>query len=142
MKFKPMTEQAEWEWVYERSFPIYCIDTQGIVAYDERGIQAVVVADSFTQSSCCVHFAIDNPMAIKHGLFHEVSRHLFNVCGRHSLIGLVPSNNDRAIALDLHIGFVEVGRVPDGQAEGVDTVILQLTRENAARWLEPLKEAA
>jgi hypothetical protein len=133
--FKPLTKQDEWLWVKKRAKPIQCEDSQGIVAYDEKGqIRACCIADSFTVDGCNVHFAIDSAIVIKYGFFHEVSHHLFNTCGRKRIFGLVPASNAKALKLDMHMGFTEVSRVPNGFAEGVDYVVLMMDRDN--RWLK------
>ena len=142
MKFKPLEKQDEWNWIRDRAKVIFCEDSQGIVCYDYRGIQAMAAFDSFTVDACSVHFAIDNPFAIKHGFIHEIARHLFLQCGRKRIFGLVPSNNAKALKLDKHIGMVEVARIPDALAEGVDYVVLRMNREDC-KWLpQELRKAA
>lgn len=141
--FLPLTKVQEWEWVRERAYPIRCEDTQGIVAYDENGsIQACVVLDSFTVDACSAHIAIDNPFVIRHGFLHEVARHVFIACNRKRLFGLVPANNEKALKLDLHMGFEEVARIPDAYASGVDYIVIRMERQNC-RWLpQEVREAA
>ncbi len=140
--FLPMTRDDEWDWIKTRASLIRCDDSQGIVAYDEQGfIAAACVADSFTPDSCNVHFAIDRPLVIKYGFLHEIARHLFITCGRKRIFGLVPANNQKALKLDVHIGFREVCRVPDGFAEGVDYVVLRMDRDTSP-WLAQLRRAA
>lgn len=126
----------------ERTHVIACEDSQGIVAADRGGnILAVCVADSFTPDSCNVHMAIDDPFVIKHGFLHEIGTHLFDVCGRSHIFGLVPANNDRALKFDKHIGFEEVVRIPDGVRTGVDYVVLRMNKEDC-RWIREKREAA
>ena len=134
IRFKPLTEKFEWEWIWERAHPLACKDTQGIVAYDERGVQAVCVADSFTIDACSVHFAIDSPFVIRAGFFNEVARHLFVQCGRERIFGLLPADNEKAIKLDLHMGFREVARIPDAYALGVDYIVVRMDKGDT-RWL-------
>jgi RimJ/RimL family protein N-acetyltransferase len=114
------------------------------VAYDEDGvIQAIAVFDSFTVDACSVHFAIDNPFVIRHGFLHEIARHLFIDCGRERIFGLVPSDNEKALKLDQHIGMEPVARIPDAMKRGVDYVVMRMNKEDC-RWLPKveLKEAA
>ena len=141
--FKPMTEKHEWDWVWERAHPLACKDTQGIVAVNDKGsIQAVAVFDSWTPDACSVHYAIDNPIVIRRGFLNEIARHLFITCGRVRIFGLVPSNNEKALKLDLHIGFKEVARVPHGYSQGVDYIVVCMEKRDC-RWLpEQLREAA
>lgn len=141
--FKPLTKHDEWSWILERAHPICCEDSQGIVAYDDNGdIQAVCVFDSFTTESCSVHFAIGNPFVIKHGFFTEVANHAFHTLGKKRMFGLVPSDNPKALKLDLHIGFHEVARIPDAIRDGVDYIVIRLDKKDC-RWLsEELREVA
>ena len=144
IKFKPMDCELEWQWVDSRAHPMRAADTQGIVAYDDTTgkIAGIVVMDSWTQSGCQAHFAIDNPMCIRRGLFSEVAHHVHVVCGRKYIFGLIPADNDRAYKFDLKMGFKEVARVPDGYAEGVDYIVVRMSREEN-RWLpEELREEA
>ena len=139
--FKALAESEEWDWVRARAHPIACEDSGGVVAYDERGIQAICVWDSFTVDACSVHFAIDNPFVIRAGFFDEVARHLFITCGRDRIFGLVPADNEKALKLDIHMGFEEVARVPEGYAKDVDYVVLRMDKETS-RWLNEEQRAA
>ena len=142
MMFRPLQNQEEWNWVRTRAHCIFCEDSQGIIAYDERGIQAVAVFDSFTVDACNVHFAIHNPFVIRSGFLVQIAIHLFVTCGRNRIFGLVPSTNKKALKLDTHIGMKEVTRVPDALAKGVDYVVLRMNKDEC-RWLpEELREAA
>lgn len=142
MKFFPLELPHEWDWMRRRTHLIACEDSKGIVVYDNNGIAAIAVFDSFTVDGCSVHLAIDNPLAIRHGLFSEVARHAFHACGRKRVFGLVPSNNEKALKLDRHIGFKEVARIPNAVAEGVDYIVMCMEKSEC-RWLpEELREAA
>ena len=141
MKFRAMNAD-DWQWVKEKAHVIQCEDTQGITAYDERGIQAVAAFDSFTVDACNAHIAIDNPLVIRRGFLCEAFRHLFVTCHRNRVFGLVPSNNDKALKFDEHIGMVEVGRIPNALSEGVDYVVMCMTKD-ACRWIpQQMKRAA
>lgn len=142
ISFKPLDRQFEWDWFKERTHVIRCEDTQGIVAFDERGIQGVLVADSFSPDSCNVHMAIDNPHVIRHGFLHEIGRHLFIQCKRNHIFGLVPANNEKALKFDLHIGFKEVCRIPDGVGTGTDYVVLRMDKSECPWIAQPVKEEA
>jgi hypothetical protein len=142
--FKPLTQQAEWDWIRERAWQIQCADSGGVVAYDmdKQTIIAGAVWDSFTIDACNVHIAIDNPMAIRRGFLSEVAMWVYVKLGRKRMFGLVPGNNEKALRFDKHIGFTEVCRIPDAIEEGVDYVVLRMKKEEC-RWLPPeYKEAA
>ena len=142
MKFKALTTPEEWEWIHERAHPIACSDTQGIVAYSDRGILAVAVFDSFTVDACNVHFAIGSPFVIRHGFLAEIARHLFVTCGRDRIFGLVPANNQKALKLDKHIGMKQVAVIPDALAKGVDYIVMRMDKSDC-RWLpEEIRRAA
>jgi RimJ/RimL family protein N-acetyltransferase len=143
MNFRMIETDADWMWFVQRTSVIRCEDTQGIVAHDDRGVQAMCVADSFSTDSCNVHFAIDNPMAIKHGIFTIFADWVFDACGKKRMFGLVPDNNEAAIRLDKKIGFHEVARVPDAISDGVGYIVMRLNKEDC-RWrtLHGQQEAA
>ena len=144
IQFKPLTTEAEWKWVWDRARPMAVKDTQGIVAYEDTTgeIAGVVVMDSWTASGCQTHFAIDNPICIRRGLFNEVARHVYVTCGRRYIFGLIPANNEKAHKFDLKMGFKEVARVPDGYDIGIDYIVVRMSREEC-RWLpQELREAA
>ncbi len=145
IKFKPITTQDEWDWVWRRAHPLQCKDSQGIVAYEDTTgkIAGIVVMDSWTPSGCQTHFAIDNPVCIRRGLFHEVAYHIHITSGRKYIFGLVPADNEHAHKFDLKMGFKEVARIPDGYGEGVDYIVVRMSKEEN-RWLpkELRQEAA
>ena len=95
--------------------------------------------DSWAPNSCQMHFAIDNPMVIRHGFFETVADFCYNVRGIETIVGLVPADNEKAIKLDKRIGFKEALRIPNGYKDGIDYVVMLMTREDC-RWLK--QEAA
>lgn len=139
--FKALDLEDEWDWVWKRARPLRCQDTCGIVAYKGKEIQAVAVFDSWTVDACSVHLAIDNPFVIRAGFLAEIANFLFLTGDRKRILGLVPSNNEKAIRLDLHIGFREVARIPDAFAEGVDYIVMRMDKKDC-RWLAKMEEAA
>ena len=142
MEFKPLDQQAEWEWVAKRAHPIWCADSQGLVAYDDRGIQAVAVFDSFTVDACSVHLAIANPMVIRSGFLNEICRHLFIACGRKRIFGLVPDNNTKALKFDQHVGMRIVAHIPDALSEGIGYQVMRMDKEDCQWIVQPIKEVA
>jgi len=134
VRFKALDTVAEWVWFKTRVPFTASEDSQGIVAMLGDDIVAICVADGFNKDSCNVHYAIDNPMVIRRGFLNEVFRHLFITCGKKRVFGLVPANNQKALKLDLHIGFSEVCRIPDGFETGIDYVVIRMDREDC-RWI-------
>jgi len=143
VKFAMLEHEEPWQWFKERTHVIRCEDTTGIIAYDERGIQGMCVADSFSVDSCNVHFCIPNPMSIRAGIFTIFADYIFDVRGVKRMFGLVPDNNEKAIRLDKKLGFREVARVPDAISDGVGYVVMRIDRD-ANRWrtANQQKEAA
>ncbi len=139
--FKPLTDATEWQWVKSRTGVICVEDSQGIVAYRNGEIVAVCVIDTIVADSVHVHFAVDYPLVIKHGFFHEIARHVFEVLGKQRMFGLVPANNEKALKIDKNIGFKEVARVPHGYKTGVDLVVMKMEREEC-RFAPERREAA
>lgn len=139
----PITKDSEWAWFKAQTSTIMCEDTQGLVVYgDTDEIQAMAVFDSFTVDSCTVHWAVANPMVLRNGFLQEIARHLFVTCGRTRIFGLVPSNNEKALKFDLHVGMREVARIPDAVRTGVDYIVLCMTKQEC-RWLpDDIREAA
>ena len=109
----PISKDSEWAWFKAQTSTIRCEDTQGLVVYgDTDEVQAMAVFDSFTVDSCTVHWAVANPMVLRNRFLEEIAHHLFVTCGRERIFGLVPSNNEKALKFDLHIGMREVARIP------------------------------
>jgi hypothetical protein len=95
---------------------------------DARGlVKAAVVYDGWTKNACEAHVCIDSPVAGRALLPHALV-YPFQHVG--VLLGSVPASNQRALRLDKHLGFREVGRVKDGWDSGVDLVRLELRRED------------
>jgi hypothetical protein len=136
-----MMDEQSWLWFKEQTNVIRCEDTAGIVAYDERGIQGVCVADHFGVDSCNVHFCIPNPMSIRAGLFALFAEYLGKARGMTRLFGFVPENQPKSLQLTKHIGFKEVSRIPDVLNTGEGYVVMSI---RIADWVEQneQKEAA
>ena len=141
VQFKALDQQVEWEWFLERNEIIQCGDSQGIVAYDEQGIQAMCVADSFSMDGCKLHFVVVDGADIYPWFTQEVARHIYVTCDRKRAFGYLSQNNKKALAAAEFMGVTEVARIPDAIREGVDQIVLCLTREDC-RWLENTKEEA
>jgi len=76
----------------------------------------------------------------KYALLYEVFHYIFITANRETAIGLVNSDNRKALNFDKKIGFKELTRIKDGHKKGVDTVILELRKEQCM-WINQ-KEAA
>jgi ribosomal protein S18 acetylase RimI-like enzyme len=72
-------------------------------------------------------------MVLRHGFQEEVFRFVFG-SGRKVIIGRTPSDNEKALKFNRHMGFEEIARIPDAYEEGIDCVITQLRKDNC-KWL-------
>jgi len=143
MVFKPLKTCEEWRWINARTHAIYCEDTQGILALDGQGrILAAAAFDSWTVDACSVHMAIDKPIVLRHGFLSEIARYLFVESHRERIFGLVPTDNDKALKLNAHMGWREVARVDDAVATGVGYVVMRMDKADC-RWISqnPFKQA-
>ena len=130
--FKPITCDEEWAWFKERNPLSTVSDMTSILAYnvDTGERLACCVMDTWTETSCQVHFAIDNPFVIRHGFFQEISKFVYDTAGRLIMYGLVPSDNTKALTLDKKIGFREITILKDAFKRGVDYVLLEMRKED------------
>ena len=131
------------EWILKRINRIKLPDAKGITAISDTGkVLAVCMMDSWTEGSVQLHIAIDNPIALKNYTFiSEVFNYIFNTGDRLTALGFVSSENEKALKFDKRLGFKEIARIRDGNKKGIDTVILELRREDC-RWINRKVEAA
>ena len=146
VEFRNFDGPSDWG-VVQKYMPLKRVDdTGGIVAVDKETNETVgiVVMDSWTATSVQIHQIIINPMVLRHGFFEEVAEYVFNHAGRELMIGLVPSNNAKALQMNGKIGFETAAVIPDGVDTGVDIVIMTMRKEQCKFWVPPpeLKEAA
>jgi hypothetical protein len=111
---------------------------RGVVAYKEGRIVAAVVLDSWSETSCTIHIAVEDPLVFRHGFAEEVFGYVFEFANRRVIIGVTPSNNAKALKFNKHIGFREIYRIRDGYDVGVDYVVQEFRKED---WYESLSRA-
>lgn len=135
MIFTAMTPNM-WSTIPDIARPRRCEDTKGIAAIHDGSIAAIAIFDTWTTNSCQIHIWINNPFVLKHGFAEEVFDFVFNKGGREVIIGVTPENNHSALKFIKHIGFKEVGRIPDAHEVGID-VILTTMRKADCKWIKP-----
>lgn len=135
-------DQSDINWLKERSGYLLCEDTEAFVCRHEGEIWAMAAMDHWTNIGCNLHLAVDNPRAFKYGLAEAVCDHVFNKRGKKKIFGLVPSDNDKAIRLNTHMGADIVGMIDNYFGDGLHYVVMEATREKCARWLPKEQEAA
>lgn len=103
-------------------------------------IQAVVGFSNIQDKSCCMHNAATSDNWISKDLLWASFDYPFNKLGVKVILAVVSSNNEEALKLNRHLGFVDKAYIEDAHADG-DLVILTMRREDC-RWLDinaPLK---
>lgn len=103
-------------------------------------VKAVVAYDNIMDKSCCMHVASIVSNWISKDFLWAVFDYPFNKLGVRVILATVSSNNEEALKLDRHLGFVDKAYIEDAHLDG-DLVILAMRRENC-RWLDikaPLK---
>lgn len=131
VKFRGIRDERDIDWFLDRNSITLCNDTTAIFAVDETDkILAACFMDNWTETSCQVHLAIDNPLIVRHGFFQEIGSFIFEEGGRLMVHGLVPADNKRALSVDKKLGFREVARLKDAFKRGVDYIVLELRPED------------
>lgn len=128
-------------WIAERAQLAVGAEFQALEAVNRDGrIVGMVAFDSPTPNALCMHVALEHPAAARY-LILPAFKAAFVDLDRAIVYGQVLSNNPRALALDLHLGFREIARFKDCWAPGVDKIWLEMRREEC-RWLTRLRRAA
>ena len=102
----------------------------------ERAGQLIagVSYDSYCGRSICMHAAIDR---LNRDILWYAFYYPFVQLGVKKVIGLVDSTNEKALRLDLHLGFTLEAVIADGAKYG-DLRILTMTRDQC-RWLNAVR---
>lgn len=100
---------------------------------DGRLIAGVVLDGFVANARCCMHVAGDGGAWLNREFLWFCFHYAFEQAGCKVVIGLVRSDNEQALRFDLHLGFVEAARIPNGSGD-CDLVVLAMQREQC-RWL-------
>lgn len=123
-------------WIAERARLSISSEFRALEALDAGQIVGMVGFDGWTPNSCSMHVAIEKPLAIRR-LLRPAFGLVFDARPKGLGLGLVKghvlSSNTKALALDLGLGFRELGRVVDGWEVGVDEIMLVMRREDC-KW--------
>lgn len=111
-------------------------DARGIIAIDSRGAPiAGCVLQRWLPTSVEIHHVLVKPVALRHGWLETLAEASLGN-DRLTVYSLVSEGRERAIKFDKHIGFKEVGRIPDGDTPGVDLLVLAVQRHEFKYWKE------
>jgi len=97
-------------------------------------IGAVVAYTNFQDKSCCMHNGALVPNWINKDLLWACFDYPFNKLGVKVILATVSSNNEEALKLNRHLGFIDKAYIEDAHIDG-DLVILAMRREDC-RWLD------
>lgn len=142
MRIIPATER-HFQWMESQSHLRRLPDEKGIVAESESGrILGMFSLNTWIESSVQVHSAISTPMCFRGYTFiTELFNYIYVVTERLTAVAMVRSKNTKALKLNKHIGFTEVGRIRDGVRQGEDIVILELHKDDCV-WINQKEVAA
>jgi hypothetical protein len=124
-------------WIATRANVVIGANFRALEAVDGERIVGMVGYDGWTPNSCCMHVAVETPIAVRRLLrpaFHLVFDDPPRGCGKGVVLGSVLSTNKKAMDLDIHLGFKPIAFVKDGWAKGVGIHILEMRKENC-RWI-------
>lgn len=126
-------DQRVGSWVCERTGGSY---TEGsTVGLEKDGkLVAGVLYDHYNGASIAMHVAAEGKRWLNRDYLWFCFWYPFEQLKVKKVIGLVPSTNEAALKFDLHLGFVEEGRIADAVPDG-DLILLTMTRQQC-RYLE------
>lgn len=120
-------------WLAERAHLTIGEQFRAIEVVNCNRIIGMVGYDGWTPNSCAMHVAIDEPLALRR-LIEPGFKLPFLDLSFGVVFGHVISTNERALKLDLHLGFREVCFLRDAWKPGVGIHLLEMRREEC-RWL-------
>jgi hypothetical protein len=106
----------------------------GSVDSTESVLRGVVGYDGYNGASVMMHMA-GEPGWIDKAILHAAFDYPFNEMGCNQVLGLVPSGNAAALAINKRLGFEVVAELPMAHPDGA-LVLMRMTRENC-KWLAP-----
>lgn len=130
-----MQTDADWRW-FKAWLDIPLLqDARGIIATIKGVPVAGCVLQRWMPSSVEIHHVLVKPVALRHGWLETLADASLGT-DRQTVYSLVSEGFVRAIKFDKHIGFKEVGRIPNGDTPGVDLVVLAVQRHEFKYWKE------
>lgn len=107
------------------------------VLNDDNEIMGMVGLDAWTNNSVQAHICIEDVRCTR-----LLLRSSFQYCfdnDRNVVVGVTPGDLPRAEKFMKGIGFKEICRIKDGNAQGVDTIISEV-RAETCRWAKPKQQ--
>ena len=121
---------------------VWCEDTKGIVAERDGEPVAAYVFDNWSRNSVQCHQWVSDPLVFKAGLHKVAADYIYGACGKGLMVGLVPSDNEKAAKLNEHYGFRLEHVVRDGYDKGLDYLVYTMRAEDCPYWEQAGREEA
>lgn len=99
-------------------------------------LQGGVVYTGFLHASIMLHMAGNETNWATRDFLWMVFDYAFNQLGVRKLVGLVPSNNTRAISVDLRLGFRLEGRLTEMLADPHEDLLILTMLKKDCKWLK------
>ena len=143
VEFRMFNYHTDWDWCNQQVGIKWCEDTNGIMAIDMDTNTTVggFMMDNWTANSVQCHFMLTSPLVLKHGFLECCAEFVYTVCKVERVYALVPANNEKAIKLNLHMGFTEKARMEEAFEKGVDYLLMEMKQENCIHLPKPEKVA-
>ena len=142
IEFRTFHGPSDWGWIQKQVPIVRCEDTTGIMAIDLDKNETVgaCIMDNWTQNSVQCHFMLTNPLVLRHQFLECCCDFVFNRSNVARVYALVPANIEKAIKLNLHMGFTIKSRLEEAFEVGVDYLLMEWKRENC-KFIEQDKAA-
>ena len=115
-------------WLANRLGSTYASGTSICIGFKENGIiKSVASFENYNGKSVLGHLAIDDGRMNKEWAIYCFD-YVFNQLKVNKLIGIVDSNNQKALRLDTHFGYIEECIIKDAGKDG-NLHILSMTKE-------------
>jgi hypothetical protein len=134
----------DWQWV-NHHLPLNRSEgNTGLIAYDadKQERLAALICEDWTPTSMTCHFIVANPVALRHNFHAVAAKYLFTDCGRQQAYVNIKSTNKKALKFCNHLGFGKVARLKDAYDKGVDSIIMELHRDDCPYWQLETRSAA
>lgn len=93
------------------------------------------VLQRWLPASVEIHHVLVKASALRHGWLETLAEASLGN-DRQVVYSLVSEGLGKAVKFDKHIGFKEVGRIPNGDTTGVDLLVLAVQRHEFKYWKE------
>jgi len=111
-------------------------DMQCIGWVTEGRLRLCVGFNAFLGKVCQIHVAMEPGYEFTpKEMLEHVFKYAFETLGRKQLIGIVNSNNKRAVRYDKHLGFTEFARMEGLHDDGGDIVIFTMTSDECKYYV-------